>query len=156
MNTSLTTFDGYPRDDIDVAQVRTTRASIIRLRNDYKELMRRIEDGLHKHHAGVAANTSPSLSASAGSSLPTRSAQSRDTPFAKVNTVAPGGPAETAGLRVADVILRFGNVNASNHEKLSKVAEVVSRGEGVSQHRLYHFRDTNIIVAINSSEASKT
>src|SRR5665213_3116457 len=39
MTTTLTTFDGYPRDDIDVAQIRTTRQRMIMLRNDWKELM---------------------------------------------------------------------------------------------------------------------
>merc|ERR1712169_136993 len=46
MQTSLTTFDGFPRSDIDVAQARVTRARIISLRNDWKDLMDRIEKGL--------------------------------------------------------------------------------------------------------------
>ena len=76
MNTSLTTLDGFPRADLDVAQgthfapsaskqelpdaapVRTTRARIIHLRNDHKALMSRIEAGLHAAHA--AAKNSPS------------------------------------------------------------------------------------------------
>ncbi|KAL8723190.1 MAG: hypothetical protein Q9225_000456 [Loekoesia sp. 1 TL-2023] len=136
MDTSLTTFDGYPRDDIDVAQIRTTRARIIRLRNDYKGLMSRVEHGLHSHHA-QARNLAAMQSASA-SSNPSTSATNQGTsrsgtleaPFAKVNSVVAGSPAEDAGLRAGDEILHFGNVDWMNHEKLSKVAETVQRNEG--------------------------
>ncbi|EON67179.1 hypothetical protein W97_06432 [Coniosporium apollinis CBS 100218] len=131
MNTSLTTFDGYPRDDIDVAQIRTTRARIIHLKNDYKDLMNRIEAGLHAHHASAAAaNTSrPERQATtAGSNTSGREAL--EAPFAKVNSVVPDSPADTAGLKAGDSVLRFGTATWMNHEKLSKVAEVVSQNEG--------------------------
>ncbi|CAO1605392.1 putative 26S proteasome regulatory subunit [Xanthoria calcicola] len=131
MNTSLTTFDGYPRDDIDVAQIRTTRARIIRLRNDYKGLMSRIEEGLHNHHA--QARSLPALQADSASHTAATSASSLEAPFAKVNSVVAGSPAEDAGLRTGDKIRRFGDVDWINHEKLSKVAETVQRNEGVSQ-----------------------
>jgi 26S proteasome non-ATPase regulatory subunit 9 len=131
MNTSLTTLDGYPRDDIDVAQIRTTRAQLIRLRNDYKDLMERIEVGLHAHHAAVSAGDTPPNSAP-----PSRQLAHRQTPsersFAKVNSVVEGSPAASAGLKVGDTILRFGEASWSNHEKLAKVAEVVSQNEGKS------------------------
>lgn len=156
MNTSLTTFDGYPRDDIDVAQsllpkfmlakspvyqsvVRTTRARIIRLRNDYKRLMSRIEDGLHNHHA-QARSLSTSQPASAPHA-PTTSASSLEAPFAKVNSVVAGSPAEDAGLKAGDKIRRFGDVDWINHEKLSKVAETVQRNEGVS-HQVIVIHDS--------------
>ena len=48
MNTGLTTFDGFPRADIDVAQIRTTRARIVRLKNDYKDVMAKLEVAVHE------------------------------------------------------------------------------------------------------------
>lgn len=129
MNTSLTTFDGFPRSDIDVTQIRTTRAQIIRLRNDYKDLMARIEVGLHAHHAALAEaaqNNTPAPAAASGSSTAVLEA-----PFAKVNSVVPGSPAESAGLQAGDSIMKFGTVDWTNHEKLSKVAEIVSQNEGL-------------------------
>ncbi|MCJ1257143.1 putative 26S proteasome regulatory subunit [Lignoscripta atroalba] len=135
MNTSLTTFDGYPRNDLDIAQIRTTRARIIHLRNDYKGLMSRIEAGLHAHHASVrdvapipASSSSQVASTTSGNSSTDSSLI--ETPFAKVNSVVAGSPADDAGLRAGDGIRRFGNVNWINHEKLSKVAEAVQRNEG--------------------------
>lgn len=130
MQTPLCTFDGYPRGDIDVAQIRITRSRIIHLRNDYKGLMDKIEKGLHAHHATIAVSLAavPSLSTSTSSSAAT---QLIEAPFAKVNSVAPGSPAAEAGLQPGDLIKRFGSANALNHLKLSKVAEVVMQSEGV-------------------------
>lgn len=54
--------------------------------------------------------------------------------FAKVNTVADGGPAAAAGLKPGDEIRAFGYVNASNHDDLKKVAECVRGNEGVSRN----------------------
>ncbi|KAA6415853.1 MAG: hypothetical protein FRX48_00571 [Lasallia pustulata] len=137
MNTTLTTFDGYPRDDLDIAQIRTTRARIIHLRNDYKGLMSRIEAGLHAHHA-EAQRASP-LPAPISSQRTTTGATSNaadtglvEAPFARVNSVVAGSPADDAGLRAGDRIRRFGSVDWINHEKLSKVAEIVQRNEGRS------------------------
>ena len=154
MNTSLTTFDGYPRDDLDIAQsetlclllskatadvivVRTTRARIIWLKNDYKELMIRIEEALHQHHATLQASdavkeSSPGQPAQPSASIETPGLTIDETPFARVNTVDSQSPAHDAGLKAGDKIRSFGSANWMNHENLRKLAEVVQRNEGVS------------------------
>ncbi|KAL8649724.1 MAG: hypothetical protein Q9226_005460 [Calogaya cf. arnoldii] len=113
------------------AWVRTTRARIIRLRNDYKSLMSRIEDGLHDHHA--QARSVPAQPTGSASHAPAATANSLEAPFAKVNSVVAGSPAEDAGLRAGDKIRRFGDVDWINNEKLSKVAETVQRNEGATE-----------------------
>ncbi|CAO2657837.1 Nn.00g070970.m01.CDS01 [Neocucurbitaria sp. VM-36] len=132
MNTGLTTFDGFPRSDIDVAQIRTTRARIIRLKNDYKDLMSRIEKGLHEHHARLAeqARDNPGAANQAQAALEAAPA-ALEAPFAKVNSVVAGSPADSAGLRVGDTVTKFGWVDWTNHERLSRVAEAVSQNEGI-------------------------
>lgn len=134
MNTSLTTFDGFPRADIDVAQIRTTRARIIRLKNDYKELMKKLEAAVEEQFASgkaVEAASSPSTRR-----MPAATSSSNATaiqpPFAKVNSVAAGSPAESAGLLAGDRVVKFGAANWTNHERLSKVAQEVSQNENVS------------------------
>lgn len=120
------------------AAVRTTRSRIIHLRNDYKGLMSRIEAGLHAHHASAQHDASLLNASSTGAGNPSAStvlpAGIIETPFAKVNSVVGGSPAEYAGLRAGDEIRRFGSVNWTNHEKLSKIAETVQRSEGVSAY----------------------
>ncbi|KAF2471074.1 26S proteasome non-ATPase regulatory subunit 9 [Lindgomyces ingoldianus] len=131
MNTTLTTFDGFPRSDIDVPQIRTTRARIIRLKNDYKDLMARIEKGLHEHHARLAERAQNTAVPSQASLASGSAATALEAPFAKVNSVVSGSPADFAGLKVGDSITKFGWVDWTNHEKLSRVAEAVSQNEGL-------------------------
>lgn len=46
MRESLVDADGYPRNDVDVYQVRHARHQINTLQNDLKSLMKEIEKGL--------------------------------------------------------------------------------------------------------------
>lgn len=117
MNTSLVTPDGFPRSDIDVAQVRATRTQIIRSRNDLKTVMASLEKELHLHYARIATvNTTTTtavetLDTAEGVEVIRERTEElsisppppqRDTPqpilvpFATVNSVAPQSPSATA------------------------------------------------------------
>ena len=67
-----------------------------------------------------------------GVSRPRPRVEALDTPFAKVNTVSSGSPADSAGLKAGDEIRNFGYVNHSNHDNLRRLADVVQGNEGVS------------------------
>ncbi|KAF4829173.1 GTP-binding nuclear protein GSP1/Ran [Colletotrichum tropicale] len=133
MSTPLTTRDGFPRADIDVAQVRTTRARIIHLRNDYKDLMVLVEKHLHEHFASLQEDdeTQPAPSRGDIGLLPDHvPSETLQEPFAKVNSVVPGSPADEAGLKPNDEIRNIGYVSLANHDNLKKVAECVQGNEG--------------------------
>ena len=97
--------------------------------------MSKIELGLHEHHALYqASNPSHASDSSQGSGRNGNAATTQgleSTPFAKVNSVVPGSPADEAGLKAGDLIWKFGDINWLNHEKLSKVAQTVQRNQGV-------------------------
>ena len=130
MTTSLTTLDGFPRSDIDVAQVRTTRARIIRLKNDHKAIMAKVETAVHEHFAAGKPVEGVSTPSQAPGVQPATST-AVEPPFAKVNSVASNSPAESAGLKAGDKVTKFGDVNYANHEGLGKVAQVVQQNENV-------------------------
>ncbi|KKA27812.1 hypothetical protein TD95_003913 [Thielaviopsis punctulata] len=132
MDTPLVTRDGFPRADIDVAQVRTTRSRIIHLRNDYKSLMDVIEKHIHEQFAAMqtAKANGNGTTEEVEAFAPRDHVPEPSLPlFAKVNTVASGSPAAEAGLKPGDHIRAFGYVNASNHDGLARVAECVQGNE---------------------------
>ena len=98
--------------------------------------MSKIELGLHEQHAAYWAANPPSAPESSQSETRNENTATNQgplgTPFAIVNSVVAGSPADRAGLKAGDQIRTFGDVNWLNHEKLSKVAEIVQRNQGVS------------------------
>lgn len=94
--------------------------------------MARIEKYLHDHFASLDENDVVPVAGQSNSQsvLPDSVSAPLDPPFAKVNTVALGGPAESAGLKSGDEIRNFGYVNRANHDNLRKVIECVQGNEG--------------------------
>ncbi|XP_074061666.1 26S proteasome non-ATPase regulatory subunit 9 [Macrotis lagotis] len=136
MNEPLVDIEGYPRSDVDVYQVRTARHNIICLQNDHKALMKQVEEALHQLHArgkekqarDAAEAQHEALRQSPGPSLDPN--QRPPQPFARVNSISPGSPANNAGLQVGDEILEFGSVNAHNFQNLQNIGTVVQHSEG--------------------------
>jgi len=140
MEDALVDAEGFPRGDIDVYQVRHARSQIRTKGTDLKELMKRIEAGLHNLHAQARE--------AGGGQVPRPPPATPLPPFARILVVVPGGPADTAGLKQGDLVAKFGSVaktNFKNLKNISDVAEackdsrmevVVVRGDGVVRCRL--------------------
>lgn len=141
INDPLVDASGYPRNDIDIYQVRQARHQIICWQNDLKSIMKQIEQGLHMVHAETTAQQQENLGSTklqamqiddeegSGSGLGLlRAGRSRPVPvkaIVKVNVVSEGSPAQDAGIALRDEIVEFGTVNASNFRDLSQIAAVV-------------------------------
>ncbi|XP_074777565.1 26S proteasome non-ATPase regulatory subunit 9 isoform X2 [Athene noctua] len=123
MNEPLVDAEGFPRDDIDLYQVRTARHNIICLQNDHKALMKQVEEALHQLHAREkekhAKDEAEALAEALSQNLPQA--------FAKVNAVTPGSP---ASISIDDEIVEFGSVNVNNFQNLQNIATVVQHSEG--------------------------
>lgn len=139
---------GFPRNDIDVYQVRQARHQIICLQNDLKALMKQIEQGLHTVHAETSAQQQENLAStklramelgdddgesSSGQAPSVRAIRVQTVkPIAKVNVVSEGSPAQEAGIALRDEIVEFGTVNGGNFRDLSQIAAVVRSCENKS------------------------
>ncbi|KAJ4425797.1 hypothetical protein ANN_27422 [Periplaneta americana] len=114
---------GYPRQDVDVYQVRHARHRVICLMNDHSSMMTHIEQGLHMLHAqqreGVGLPADPP-----------RTVIRHTEPIARVNFVAQNSPAEEAGICVEDLIVEFGSVHAGNFRSLHDIGAVVQHSQG--------------------------
>ena len=130
-------ISSFQTKSANISVVRTTRSRIIHLRNDYKALMSVIEKHIHEHFAKLAEDgpmeeaTTNGIHLNGDTPLPTRTFQTLGPPFARVNTVVSGSPAESAGLKTGDEIRNFGYVSIANHDGLRRVGECVQGNEGV-------------------------
>jgi 26S proteasome non-ATPase regulatory subunit 9 len=97
--------------------------------------MTAIEKGLHEHHARLREQAKSGTATSAHALASSSSPAPIEAPFAKVNSVVAGSPAESAGLKVGDTLTKFGWVDWTNHDKLARLAQVVAQNEGVSEWR---------------------
>ncbi|KAF5101559.1 hypothetical protein D0Z00_000834 [Geotrichum galactomycetum] len=144
MNTPLVTRDEFPRSDIDVAQIRSARTQIIRLRNDLKGVLSEIERQLHAHYSrisAIATSTTEEVSNDGEITTTTTTVVQEDEVlvdapvhigFALVDEVVAESPASRAGLTVGDTIVEFGHLHVGNNERLKRLANVVQMNENVS------------------------
>lgn len=98
MTEPLVDADGFPRNDIDVYQVRHARHEIYCSQNDLKDLMQAIAVGLEDYHAEGISFQSPKNPPGIASNAPeTSTSVVRDrNPFVIINLVSPNSPAEEA------------------------------------------------------------
>lgn len=115
--------EGFPRNDIDVREVRMARSQINSLQLDLKELLGEIERGLeeiHKEGAHLTTESKPprTVDPQQGTSTSTK-------PIVIVNLVSPGSPSEEAGIQVRDKILSLGTINSHNFKDLAQIGDLV-------------------------------
>ncbi|CAO3635328.1 unnamed protein product [Mucor hiemalis] len=134
MSESLVDRSGFPRFEIDVHSVRISRNLVIRLRNDHKAVMKDIESVLHRIHEEKRKqiDTQDEEPAPTNTEVPDLIMTEAPVAFAIVNAVAPDSPAYSAGLRRNDSIFKFGDIDASNHQRLQAVNLLISQSENLS------------------------
>mgnify|MGYP006147495201 FL=1 len=147
---ALVDREGFPMPGVDLYQVRGDRGRYATLRNDHADVTKELEKRLSELHmqAGVTKGVATmELTREAVEQLKrdeddafmrarARAAAQYGAPpgalaFAYVDEVTAGSPASSAGLRVGDVILMFGDVTGP-HEAgtLPRVAATLAQREG--------------------------
>lgn len=130
--------EGFPIEGLDIQMIRTQRNKLIYLQNDLKNLMTVIENNMQiffKNETTKKAeikvdkpeDKNEPISLMIHEEVKKEKVISK-LPFAWIGLVAPGSPAEEAGLQVGDGIVLFGNLyyGASNNP-LQKISEIVSK-----------------------------
>lgn len=116
---SVVDSEGYPRSDIDVYQVRHARHQIKCLQNDHTAILHCIEEGLAVVlNPSNAENLDPN---GTNDCLPAPMLE----PFARVDHVFLGSPANMAGLQENDLLTKFGSVTSDNFRTMANVSQVV-------------------------------
>lgn len=126
MTTELVDNEGFPRGDIDVYTVRHARVRIIELRNDLKSVTDELAVALQDVFNSPEPGPNPAET-SAGSPSEPEALK----PFARVDGVAPGSPANEAGLLREDLLLTFGGLSAASFSSgsLQPLATMVASQE---------------------------
>ncbi len=95
---SLVDAEGFPRADLDVPAIRTARTALIRAKNDRDALvdeLARCLEVVHRRRDEEGVRAVPA-STSASRAVGEAQEEAERLPFARVNTVASGSPAEQA------------------------------------------------------------
>lgn len=134
MDEPLVDEEGFPLSNIDIYAVRHARVEIIRLQNDYKVLMREIENGLNEYY-NYTDNASNSISNEYYGNINKKDLNNNGNdesyiPFAKITNVVPQSPAYESGLQNDDFILKFGSVTKDNFINLSNIGTMVQHSIG--------------------------
>lgn len=127
---------GFPNPDgAKIIAIRTQQHRLAELRTDHKQIMQEIEQSLYRVHAesrlkksseGGAA-VAPSSSSTSQKQTEVKLAATSTAPSSfklSIDEVAKGSPAEKAGLRVGDSVLRFGTVEVSSVQRQSCLAAI--------------------------------
>ncbi|EFJ47083.1 hypothetical protein VOLCADRAFT_61851 [Volvox carteri f. nagariensis] len=129
---SLLDKQGFPRDDIDVVQIRRDRHRLICLTNDQKALTDKLARLLGELHEAVRwaplwlRRRDDRVSTSTSMAVPP------PVPFALVDEVSGGSPAEAAGLQVGapSCCVQVGAASSAGQSLLQAVAAVLAASEG--------------------------
>ncbi|CAJ1406959.1 unnamed protein product [Effrenium voratum] len=136
--------EGFPRGDIDLYAVRQARHKYAVAQTDHMEVMKKIEQAITAIHASTKVHVPREGPADAKmeEDEPIPSADNvllqvkLTAPFATIDEVSDGSPAQTAGLRIGDQICRFGPVSLQDTGDLSAcfnaIRELVPRSVGTA------------------------
>ncbi|CAA7261596.1 unnamed protein product [Cyclocybe aegerita] len=126
MQTPLVDAEGFPRADIDIFAVRPARVRIIELRNDLEDVMDQIARALEGIYDPTLQPATTSSQDQDPSTIPDPL-----TPFAKVDSVAPGSPASAADMKKGDLIVKFGRLDKGSFTEgsLQPLAGLVADNE---------------------------
>lgn len=137
LKSPLVDSEGFPRGDIDLLEVRRKRQRIAVINTDHKNLMKRIETLMHEvfeEKGSVEAARSPPSSTTTSLFPSSLEITMNTNPFAIIDEILSGSPAQRSGLKNGDKLLAFGPVTSRTVDALSAIPNIVRTnvGKGIS------------------------
>ncbi|EGC34184.1 hypothetical protein DICPUDRAFT_35527 [Dictyostelium purpureum] len=144
---SFVDSEGYPSPHLElIIEVKKARSRIAHLQNDYKELMKNIEDHLQKLHKKSPIQQSQTSSINSGlktnedkMDIENNNSSPIPIPFVYIDLVTEGSPSDKAGFKRDDLIYQFGTVGpfynesdcteSKNTNHLQSIATIVRNSE---------------------------
>lgn len=115
MTSPLITEDGFPREDIDVLEVRLLRNYLNMLRNDLRAVIDRSQELLATHFQSTPTERTSTAA-----------------PFAEIYGLMPQSPLHSAGCRDGDLLVSVASVDATNHSGLSFLQHTIQENANVA------------------------
>jgi len=131
LQSPLVDHEGFPRDDLDIYQVRNARVRTIELRNDLKAVTDDIAKALEAVY-DPSAVPAPASNSDGVETL-TSAEEAATKPFARVDGVAPSSPAAVAGMKREDLVVKFGHLTSKSF--VSSSLQVLTELVAVSENR---------------------
>lgn len=145
----LVDSEGYPRNDIDLYEIRRKRNRLAVINTDYKNIMKEIEQELHKIYSKdddpnnnievkdeAATVTTTSINEMPTNDLELKLSETNlpqvppkstiALPFAIIDEILPNSPAQVAGLLDGDELIKFGSVDGKMFNPLSYLPNIVT------------------------------
>jgi 26S proteasome non-ATPase regulatory subunit 9 len=127
LNGSFVDSDGFPFDETElIIETKLQRQRHAMLQNDHRDILARIQRAMPAAFGVVATSESAPTTAT------TTTTTTNVNPFARIDAVSSNSPADHAGLKVGDRVVRFGRVNSSRatgQEALVAVRDLVVASE---------------------------
>mmetsp|Transcript_64598 Transcript_64598/g.185819 ORF Transcript_64598/g.185819 Transcript_64598/m.185819 type:complete len:224 (-) Transcript_64598:88-759(-) len=143
---SLIDEEGFPRGDLDLYAIRKARNRLACAQTDHMEVMKKIEKALVLIHSGSCVSVPRATPAPCGDQEMDDAADTAapaeaqavmpSPPFALIDEVAEGSPAQAAGLVLGDQICSFGGISRLDTGDLNAcfaaIQQLVPRSAGTA------------------------
>ena len=133
----LVDYEGFPRADVDIFEVRKLRNRHACLQTDHCKLMKDLEQKLYSLHSDYKERGCVDKEEAPKSSkveqpdaiMEVKEEKKQESiPFVWVHDVAPGSPAQQDGFKIGDAIVSFGQADHTfGDQALNKVVDTVKQ-----------------------------
>ncbi|RYG98538.1 hypothetical protein EON65_51320 [archaeon] len=131
----LVDAEDFPRNDIDIYNVKRKRLRLSGINFEHKEMMKQIEALVHQMHSLESDSATPSQVEGAINNNQAKQAGPGTVfttaevllqrPIAKLDEILEGSPAAEAGIHDGDFLMKFGNITSVAADALPSIAKLV-------------------------------